>query len=477
MTEETAPRSGGIVRGLSNLIGGRAIGIILTLVQVKIATNYLGAEGYGVLSAALVLIGTFEAFTELGIGTIVVRRVAGGADLRRTVGIAQSLSLCLTGFLIVGALASAWLGYRDTAAYQGILMLSIGLVGTAWAATYNSVAQDRDDFQGISAADIVGRAVSLAVVLVAVFLGAGIVWFFIAQLAAPLIRGVVSHWWGRRYGPFRPVWNLAEIKGLMIEALPLTYITVISGLYFQIDGVMIAQLSSLTQVGAYNFAYRIAMNVNVIGLAVTSVLVARYSVAARKSEEAYRRVLRLSMVFILALCLPIGLLLWPFNADVIRLLGSEEFVSLSSMPLTLLWVATACSMMGMVVSAALVAGHTQKFLAILNTCTLALNIGLNAFFIPRWHATGAATALVITEVVGLTFALVRLGRRSPGFWPWRDFVLLIGCLAVALLVEYATASLLHWIPRGLLVAAVFFACAYLTRAITPAKMRALSAGG
>lgn len=478
MTADGRPRSGGggIIRGLSNLIGARAFGILFTLVQVKVATNYLGAEGYGVLSAALVLIGTFEAFTELGIGTIVVRRVAGGADLRRTVGVAQALSICLMGVLIGGAVFAGWLGYRDTAAFEGILILSAGLVGTAWAATYNSVAQSRDDFKGISWADISGRAISLVIVVGAVLAHAGIFWFFIAQLAAPLLRGVIAHWWGRRYGPFRPVWNMGEIRGLMVESLPLTYITVISGLYFQIDGVMLAQLGTLVDVGAYNFAYRIAMNVNVIGLAVTAVLVARYASAAAESESKYREVLRLSMGFILALCLPVGLLLWPFNADIIRLLGSEEFVPLSSWPLTLLWASTAMSMMGMVVSAALVAGHTQRFLAILNTCTLALNIGLNFAFIPVWQATGAAAALVITEFVGLTLALVRLGRRSPGFWPWRDFFILIACLAVALGVEYLTAGLLPWVLRGLLVAAVFFGAAYVGRVISPARLKQLSGG-
>lgn len=478
MASGEKPRSGGggIVRGLSNLLGARAFGILFTLVQVKVATNYLGADGYGVLSAALVLIGTFEAFTELGIGTIVVRRVAGGADLRRTVGVAQALSICLMGVLVGGAVLVGWIGYRDSGAFEGILILSAGLIGTAWAATYNSVAQARDDFRGISWADISGRAVSLAIVLAAVFVDAGILWFFIAQLAAPLLRGAIAQWWGRRYGPFRPVWNLSEIRSLTMESLPLTYITVISGLYFQIDGVMLAQLSTIVEVGAYNFAYRIAMNVNVIGVAVTAVLVARYASAAAESEEKYRRVLRLSVSFVLALCLPIGFLLWPFNADIIRLLGSEEFVELSTVPLTLLWIATTCSMMGMLVSAALVAGHRQRFLAILNTCTLALNVVLNFAFIPRWQATGAAAALVITELVGLTFALMRLGRRSPGYWPWRDFGVLLGCVVLALGVEYVTAGFLHWVLRGLLVAVVFFGAAYATRVVSAARLKELSGG-
>lgn len=465
-----------MVRGLGNLLGARAFGIVFTLAQVKISTNYLGPQGYGVLSAALVFIGTFEAFTELGIGTIVVRRVAGGADLHRTVGIAQALSLAFSGALIAAALLFGWLGYRGTGAFEGIAILSTGLIGTAWAATYNSVAQTRDDFAGISWADISGRVISLLVVLVAVYFRWGITAFFVAQLAAPLLRGGISHWWGRRHGPFRPHFDLQEMKSLLVEALPLTYITIIAGLYFQIAGVMVAQLSTLVQAGAYNFAYRIAMNVSVIGMAISSVLVARYASAAAESEEKYRRVLRLSMSLVLTLVLPIAFLLWPFNPDIIRLLGSEEFVELSNTPLILLWVSTAASMMGTIVSTALVAGHTQRFLAVLNTSTLLMNIALNALVIPRWQATGAAAALIVTELVGMTLALVRLGRRSPGFWPWRDLCCLVGCLAMALLVEYLTAPYLYWVLRGLLVAGVFFSGACLARVITLTRIRELSEG-
>ncbi|MDO5712463.1 MAG: oligosaccharide flippase family protein, partial [Micrococcales bacterium] len=364
-----------------------------------------------------------------------------------------------------------------TGALEGIAILSAGLFGTAWAATYNSVAQTRDDFAGISMADIAGRALSLVVVLVAVYSGVGIEAFFVAQLSAPLLRGLISHLWGRRHGRFRPVWDAAGMKSLMMEALPLTYITVVAGLYFQIDGVLITQLSTLVEAGAYNFAYRIAMNVNVVGMALASVLVARYASAAAESEEKFRRVLQLSMSLILALCLPIGLLLWPFDADLIRLLGSEEFVALSSAPLLLLWIAISASMMGILVSAALVAGHTQRFLAILNTCTLLLNVGLNVALIPRWQATGAAAALVVTELIGLTIALWRLGRRSPGYWPWRDFAVLTGCVLLALAVEYVTAGFLPWFLRALVVAGVFFGAAYAARVVTPSRVRQLSGGG
>lgn len=457
-------------------MGGRALGILFTLVQVKIATNYLGPQGYGVLSAALVLIGTFEAFTELGIGTIVVRRVAEGADLHRTVGVGQALSMCLSVVLVAGAVLAGWWGYRDTGAFEGILILSVGLFATAWAATYNSVAQTRDDFAGISLADVLGRALSLAIVVGAVALHAGIEAFFVAQLVAPTTRAVVSHVWGRRHGPFRPRFDRSEMRGLLTEALPLTYIAVISGLYFQIDGVLTAQLSGLTQAGAYNFAYRIAANVNVIGLALTSVLVARFAAAAATSDDAFRKVLRGAMAILLTVCFPVAVLLTPFNADIIRLLGSEEFVSLSSTPLALLWISTAVSMIGMVISAALVQSHTQRFLAVLNTCTLALNIGLNIYAIPRWHADGAAAALVVTEITGVTIALFRLGRRVPGFWPWRDVLVLVLAVGVALGVEHVTAGFVPWGIRGLLVAVAFFALAYVGRVVTPARVRELSHG-
>lgn len=465
--------AGGLLRGAGSLIGSRAIGLVFTVVQIKLAVTYLGPYGYGVLSTAVLLVGAFEVLTELGLGNIVVRRVSNGDDLQHTVGLAKAVALTIMLPLVVLAIALGALLYDDPQVLQGVAIVAVGLAATIWSYTFVPIAQVCDRFGGISTADILGRIVSLAVVGAAVLGQLHLTAFFVAQLAAPVTRAVVSHLWGRRQGHFPPVFQWPQMAGLVREALPLTYIAVVSGLYFQLDGLLLTKLATPENVGAYNLAYRIIVNLNIIGTAIAAVLMARYSRAAAQGDERFRHVLRLSLVPMLALCLPIACLLWPFSADIIRLLGSEEFVPISTHPLSLLWIAAAVSLLTTVISSALVAGHAQRFLATLNTINLGLNLVLNLWLIPEYGAVGAAVALIVTEMSGLLVCLVMLTRRLRQVVPVRQTLTLIACAGGALMVEQLTRDV-PWIARGLLVAATFFGLAFMTRAVTPAGLRELS---
>lgn len=455
------------------MVASRAFGLVFTFVQIKLSVSYLSPHGYGLLSTAVLLVGAFEVLTELGLGNIVVRRVSGGADLHHTVGLAKAIALTIMLPLVAVAVGTGFVLYDDPQVLQGVSIVAVGLAATVWSATFVPIAQLSDKFGGVSVADVVGRVVSLSIVIAAVALDLGLIAFFIAQLAAPIARALISHLWGRRQGHFPPIFAWHQMWALLREALPLTYIAIVSGLYFQLDGLLLTKLTTPTDVGAYNLAYRIIVNLNIIGTAVAAVLIARYSRAAAVSDERYRHALRLSVPPLLALCLPIAVLLWPFSADLIRLVGSEEFVPISTHPLSLLWGAAAIALLTTVISSALVAGHAQNFLATLNTVNLALNLALNLVLIPRYGATGAAIALICTELSGLVVCLVMLTRRLSRFIPLRATFTLFACAAAALAIEHLLGGV-YWVLRGLIVAAAFYALAVLTRAVTLKDLRELS---
>lgn len=455
------------------MVASRLFGLVFTFVQIKLSVSYLSPHGYGLLSTAVLLVGAFEVLTELGLGNIVVRRVSGGADLHHTVGLAKAIALTIMLPLVAVAMGTGFVLYDQPQVLQGVAIVAVGLAATVWSATFVPIAQLSDKFGGISMADVTGRIVSLSIVIAAVVGDLGLVAFFVAQLCAPLARATVSHLWGRRQGHFPPIFAWREMWRLLREALPLTYIAIVSGLYFQLDGLLLTKLTTPTDVGAYNLAYRIIINLNIIGSAVAAVLIARYSRAAAVSDERYRHALRLSVPPLLALCLPIAFLLWPFSADLIRLVGSEEFVPISTDPLGLLWIAAAISLLTTVISSALVAGHAQNFLASLNTVNLVFNLALNLVLIPRYGATGAAIALICTELSGLVVCLVMLTRRLSRFIPLRATFTLFACTAAALAIEYLLGDV-YWLLRGVLVAAAFYTLAVLTRAVTLKDLRELS---
>jgi O-antigen/teichoic acid export membrane protein len=77
-----------LTRGVATVTSARFLGLIFTMLQVKLTLSYLGEDDYGRLSTVTLMISLFAGLSELGIGTVIVRRVASqGRDLQSEVGV------------------------------------------------------------------------------------------------------------------------------------------------------------------------------------------------------------------------------------------------------------------------------------------------------------------------------------------------------------------------------------------------------
>ena len=104
----------------------------------------------------------------------------------------------------------------------------------------------------------------------------------------------------------------------------------------------------------------------------------------------------------------------------------------------LVFIAAARTFVNASVSQALFAAHQQVFLMRLNIANLAVNVVVNIAVTPTFGATGAAAALVLSEVIGVVVANFRLAMLGLSVQPV-GFVL--RCVP-ALVVSAVTAWLL-----------------------------------
>lgn len=464
-----------LARGFLTVTGARMLGLVLTLVQVKLVVSHLGPTTYGLLITATLFIQSLGAWTELGVGAVVVRRVSGqGADLQRTVGLSMAISALIIAPLMLGAnVGGAFLYHGQPSVVLGIAILSVGLVFQTWATCYNPVAQVTGRFGRYAAADIVGRAASLAIVVYATVVGGGLNYFFVAQLMVPLGQLVAMLSLGVSVGRFRPVWHWRDMGGLVRETLPLTYILLVGVLYYTIDGVMLSKLSTPEQTGAYGLAYKTIGNLSVVSTALVNVMAARFAAEAAVSSERLGGILRMSLRGVLLLAVPVATLVWPLSGELVRFVGSEEMVGIASGPMILIAVAMAVGMVSALISQAIISSFQQGVLTRLNTFNLVLNIGLNLVLIPRYGAMGAATSLVVSEVNGLLVVSVIMARRHLSFLPWGTILRLVPAVALTLAAEtYLMQGLLWWV-RILLVVLVWFVLVLVFRVVTVAEARQL----
>lgn len=467
-----------LARGATTNIASRILGLVFSLLAIKLSTHYLGDTKYGWLTTASLFITTLGAWTELGLGQVVVRRISGrGHDLVRTVGLAMSVStLVVVPLLIVSPLAG-WAIYRSMPTVpEGIAILTAGLLGQAIFNVFTPVAQVTSKFTYYAAADLLGRIAALIVVALTVHFDWGIHAIYGSQLAVPLIQAAAMSAMARSVARFRPIWDWPAIRDLVRETIPLTYIGLVAVLYFTLDGLLLSKLAPAREVGAYGLAYKTIGNLTVISGSVGAVLAARFAADAAISLERMSGTLRSALRIMVFVTIPIAAFIWPIAPDVVRLVSTEDWVPIASAPMALIAVAISIGMLLSVISVALTAAHQQGFLTRLNTINLCINVVANLILIPHLQASGAAIALIISEVSGLLACAVILRRRVGSFLPiWPAARLLPG--AAAAVGAAMWASDLHWLLRAGIMVVVYVGAAFALRAVRPSDLEPLRRGG
>src|SRR4051794_8118999 len=159
-----------VMRGLMIQLVGRAVGLVLSVVTLTLTIRYLGASGYGLLVTVVAFTGLFESFVDLGVGTIIVRRVSGGADsLERLVGLNLGMSFTYAVPLWVAASLSGLVIYAGRPTIQlGIIIVGVGLVFRTISTCFVPIYETAVRFGALTGSDVMSRAAALGLTILAI---------------------------------------------------------------------------------------------------------------------------------------------------------------------------------------------------------------------------------------------------------------------------------------------------------------------
>jgi O-antigen/teichoic acid export membrane protein len=450
----------------------RALGMVASVLTVAVTTRHLGPVGYGHLTTAVVFVGLWTSLTELGVGAVVVRRVASGkGELSRLVRVNAGMSLvyCIPLFVIT-AISGALVYRGQGEVVQMVLIVSGSLILTTITSCFEPIFLARVRFTAVAWSDLVSRVASLGATMLLIGMGANIVWFAVVQLVPPMVVLVIQGVAAARIGDWRPVFSLSESWHLLRESLPQTGVLIIAVLYWRADGVILSLRSTPEQVGVYGLAYTLAFTLSVLStfFQTSTLSAATHSFAVDRTEFA-RFVSRTveSMMFLGAPIAVVGVVV---AQPVVELVSSSEFGAHGGLTLKLLLVAVALTFLNAAISQALFAAHDQVFLFRLNLVNLIGNIILNIVLTPRYGAVGAGAALIVAELTGLLVVTWRLSRITPYRTPWLFGLRLAIPLgaAAAVTIPLQHASVLVTLPVSALV---YLAVNLVVGPVTPQVIR------
>jgi hypothetical protein len=199
--------------------------------------RYLGPGHYGQLTIAVVFVGMWISFADLGISTVIVRRVtAGRGDLERLVRVNSGLSLMYCVPLAALAAGTGLLIYHDSDVRVMVVMLSGYLLMLTMTTCFEPVFLATVRFSAVAISDAASRLGTLAMVTWLVAVRADVIWFAAAQLIPFALQLLIQGIAAARQISVRPAFSPSEAADLLRETLPLAGVA--TAVVWRADGIL-----------------------------------------------------------------------------------------------------------------------------------------------------------------------------------------------------------------------------------------------
>jgi O-antigen/teichoic acid export membrane protein len=455
-TDLAPPGLSGLPVGRRRLLGraallllSRALGVLLGVVTTVLIAKQLGPPAFGTFALGLVLLQLGGTITDLGLSALIVRESDRRPDLQRALLVWGERVRVIAGTLVAVVLAGIAVATVDGSREQlAVVAIVAALPLQAWSLG-TAVMQQRLLLSRISGLVLAQSVVYVVVVGALYAANASLLGFAVGYLgfaagyaalvsvtARRLLRGVGD----------RLTWR--HFRALVADAVPLSLSAIVITVYYKVDSLLVYNLSTPQDAGAYAVAYRFLDHAQLIPLTLSTLflpLLTRRHADGSPVGEVVDEYIRLSLLVSVP-AVGAGMLA---AEPVIGIFGSEYGESV--VLLRLLLPAFVPVALGYVCGNVAIVHRRARSQLIVAVAALILNVALNVALIGRYGARAAAVISVVTELA-VAAALFWTLRRPCGLtFPYRWLARLAATTALAAAAGVPLLSL------PLLAAPVFLA--------------------
>ena len=384
----------------------------LLLGLLMLAGRFLSAADYGRFSYAVALSTIIETVKDVGLGPVTVRAVAreqsaAGRLFRHVLGLKLlwvAIGLVIL-FLVTPILR------QDPAVIRICYLLGVSSAVRSYLLTARGLLQGLERFDIEAAIVLSDRALLLVVGAAFLVSGSGLVglgWAFVIVRLLMLVG--VSLFLGRLVGGIAPTFDLAVWRELQAAALPLGFFMIALNLYTYIDTLILGQMRTDAEVGAYAAAYRIYEGLTYAPAVLASVLTPTLSALFVRDRAAFRRLLARMLGASVGLGVALGGLMLALAGPVLRLIFGGGYESAVA-PLQILSAGALFVFATWILHAAAIATNLDRRLFLTTVVGLVSNVAFNVLLIPSRGIAGAAAATVMAEAITVALLLAQVAAR------------------------------------------------------------------
>lgn len=457
-------------------IAARVLTMAVGVVTVALTARTLRTDGYGVWSGVGSYTGLFAVLTDLGFVTIATQRMAAEPD-REAEWLGALVGVRITVSLIVAAVCAATipLFLRSTGDSHAVAYIMTTTMLVAGPASLLAVFQSRlRSGLGLSftvlqwfiwlAAVVVLHAEHASVIAFAL-VNASIL-FFVSALQIQACRRFVDIAWraGKR------LW-----RQLLRQAIPIGVATVMITIYYQVDSVLLLQISGTKETGVYGAAYGFLGPLIFLPAAVMGSFFPVLSAIHKHDPHRADHLVQVCADVMAAIGLPILAGAIALSDPIIHLIYGSEFARAGGL-LPILMIAFVVICYGTLAGNLSVLLDLRWRFALYTTIGAVANVALNLVLIPPYGAYGSAWATVATETITMALMLATC-LRAMQLRPHPAKTLRIIALAAGMTGAMILAKPLGLIPAGTIGVLVYAGGLLALRVVNRDELRALAGRG
>ncbi|MFT8638484.1 flippase [Bifidobacterium sp.] len=371
---------------------------IFPLITVPYASRVLGTSGVGAVAFAQSIINYCSLFAVMGISVYGVRECAKIRDdrqkLSKTVQELLIILFCTTSIIYFIFLVALFTVPSFTSQKQLMLIFSFGIwlisFGVDWF--YQAIEQ----YGYITVRNIAFKFLSLLLMFILVHKQSDYRMYGLITVVASYGSNILNILRLRNYISFKKSGKW-EFKKHFRPMLNFTVSNISSGLYSQIDIVMLGLIGTTSMVGIYQLAFKIK---NVLGTAigsVASVMLPRLSYFKKVGKGSeFNLLLAKNFSFIFATGCSLMSICIICSKEIVLLMGGSQFLD-SAFPLIVISPVLIFSPFNLLLTQYMVAQGKEKICARVDSMTLILSLLLSFVLIHEFKVIGAAFSIVVAE--------------------------------------------------------------------------------
>ena len=414
---------------------GKVIATVFGLAAIAIMTRHLGQTGFGQYTTIMTFLSFFGVIADLGLTLVTVQMISDEqADHNKILSNLFSLRLAsATIFLGLAPLIIFFFPY-DPLIKLGVAITTLSFFFTALNQILVGLFQKHLKMIIVSLAEIIGRLVLLAGIILAIKLGYGLIGIMIATVISSAIGFAIHYCSSGRYATIKLRFDPAVWFIIVKKSWPLALTIIFNLIYLRADTLLLSLLKSQTEVGLYGAAYKVVDVLTTLPFMFAGIILPIATASWINQEtERFKNIMQKSFDVLVIMAIPMLIGAQLTARPVMTLIAGSEF-ALAGAVLKILILATAIIFLGCLFAHAIIALDQQKKMIGAYIFTALTALAGYLIFIPKYSYFGAAWVTVYSESV-IALASFYLVIKYSGFKP--KLPVLFKSLAASLIMVLA----------------------------------------